>query len=421
LSNEKTVADSTSLPDNLVSAIRNVLSAVLMRSHTRTDLQTQVDALHAGGPDRVAKLVDLVLAEAVRRSASDVHFEPTHRAVEVRYRLDGVLHTTASLNRQLAPNIVARLKVLADLLTYRLDIPQEGRLREAITTYGVDMRVSTFPTVHGEKVAVRIFDAGARALDLEQLGFPADLMHALVGMLKERTGAILLTGPSGSGKTTTIYACLRHLVRAEAGRRHIVTIEDPVEQVIEGVSQSQARPGTEFDFARGLRSLLRQDPEVIMIGEVRDSDTAAIAVEAALTGHLVFSTLHAGSACGVIGRLLDMGIEPYLLTSSLRGILNQRLVRRLCPGCRRNVESAWETAGCERCTGTGFQGRLLLAELLTVEEPLRQAILAKSDTSALEAAASRSSGSTIWSAATDAVTKGMTTLEEIERVLGPKR
>jgi len=392
-----------------------------MPPHVRNDLQAQLDALNFGGPDRVARLVDLILAEAVRRSASDVHFEPTHRAVEVRYRLDGVLQMIASLSRELAPNIVARLKVLADLLTYRLDIPQEGRLREASTSYGVDMRVSTFPTVHGEKVAVRIFDAGARALDLEQLGFPPELMGCLLAMLKERTGAIMLTGPSGSGKTTTIYACLRHLVHAEAGRRHIVTIEDPVEQVIEGVSQSQARPGTEFDFARGLRSLLRQDPEVIMIGEVRDPDTAAIAVEAALTGHLVFSTLHAGSACGVVGRLLEMGIEPYLLTSGLKGILNQRLVRRLCPSCRRQEATGWQADGCERCAATGYFGRMLLAELLTVTEPLRQAILTRSDTSALEAAACAAGGPSIWSAAADAVANGMTTMDEIERVLGPNK
>src|SRR5205807_1596530 len=185
--------------------------------------------------------------------------------------------------------------------------------------------------------------------------------------LRERTGAIFLTGPSGSGKTTTIYACLRQLVRTDAGGRHIVTIEDPVEQVLEGVSQAQARPGTEFDFARGLRSLLRQDPEVIMIGEVRDPDTAGIAIEAALTGHLVFSTLHAGSACGVVGRLLEMGIETYLLTSGLRGILNQRLVRRLCQACRcpaapekSAAGHGYEAVGCERCAGTGYQGRLVL-------------------------------------------------------------
>src|SRR5262249_9152641 len=206
-------------------------------------------------------------------------------------------------------------------------------------------------------------------------------LGALTNLLRERDGAVLLTGPSGSGKTTTIYACLRHLLRVGGGDRHIVTIEDPVEQVLAGVSQSQARPGTEVDFARGLRSLLRQDPEVIMIGDVRDPETAEIAVQAALTGHLVFSTLHAGSACGVIGRLLDMGIEPYLLTSGLRALLNQRLVRRLCAACAGG--------GCAACAGSGYRGRLLLAELLTLDHPLREAILARSATAALEAAPRR--------------------------------
>jgi type II secretory ATPase GspE/PulE/Tfp pilus assembly ATPase PilB-like protein len=243
----------------------------------------------------------------------------------------------------------------------------------------------------------------------------------VTALLRERTGAILLTGPSGSGKTTTIYACLRYLVRTERGGRHIVTIEDPVEQVIEGISQAQARPGTEFDFARGLRSLLRQDPEVIMIGEVRDRDTAEIAIQAALTGHLVFSTLHAGSACGVISRCLDMAIEPYLLTSSLKGILNQRLVRRLCPECRQRDGAAWKAAGCTGCAGTGYRGRVLLAELLLVDESLRAAILARADTDTLEAAAGRPERQTIWTAAAQAAADGLTTTQEIERVLGPKQ
>ena len=358
-----------------------------------TELQTQVDALAPAGPERATRLVDLLLRDAARRAASDVHLEPTHRAVEVRYRLDGVLHRVASLDRDVGPNLVARLKVLAELLTYRIDIPQEGSIREAAGGYGVEMRVSTFPTIHGEKVVA------------------PELLGALTNLLRERTGAVLLTGPSGSGKTTTIYACLRHLVRA--GGRNIVTIEDPVEQALEGVSQSQARPGTEFDFARGLRSLVRQDPEVILIGEVRDPETAGIAVEAALTGHLVFSTLHAGSACGVIGRLLDMGVEPYLLTSGLRAILNQRLVRRRCPDCST-------AEGCERCAGTGYRGRLLLAELLTLDAPLRQAILARSDTAMLEAVANSPGRQTLREAADRAVGDGLTTTQEIERVLGPR-
>src|ERR1019366_6875644 len=217
--------------------------------------------------------------------------------------------------------------------TYRQDVPQEGRLSHGQKQFGVDMRVSTFPTIHREKAAVRVFGASASILDLDQVGLHAALLAELGKLFLQRPGAIFLTGPSGSGKTTTLYACLRHLLRECRGGRHIVTIEDPVEQVLEGVTQSQARPGTEFDFARGLRSLLRQDPEIIMVGEVRDPDTAHIAIEAALTGHLVLSTLHAGSACGVISRLLEMGIETYLLTSGLKGILNQRLLRRLCPTC----------------------------------------------------------------------------------------
>jgi type II secretory ATPase GspE/PulE/Tfp pilus assembly ATPase PilB-like protein len=376
-------------------------------------LQDQLDALARAGPERASRLVDAVLRDAVRRAASDVHLEPTHSALAVRYRLDGVLHQVAALDRELAPNLVARLKVLAELLTYRVDVPQEGGIREAAGGYGVEMRVGTFPTIHGEKVVVRLFDTTGRLLDLDDLGLAPDLLRALTALLRERTGAVLLTGPSGSGKTTTIYACLRHLVRTGGRGRHLVTIEDPVEQVLEGVSQSQARPGTEFDFARGLRSLLRQDPEVIMIGEVRDPETAGIAVEAALTGHLVFSTLHAGSACGVIGRLLDMGVEPYLLTSGIRAILNQRLVRRLCPGC------SGPPGGCEQCAGTRYRGRLLLAELLTLDAPLRQAILARSDTATLEAVAGRGERQTLREAAARAVADGLTTAEEIERVLGP--
>ena len=388
-------------------------------------LQNELDALGAPAPERTCKLVDHILTDALHRSASDVHLEPTHRSLEIRYRLDGVLQQVATLNRDLAANLVARLKVMSELLTYRLDVPQEGAIRQEHNPLGADMRVCTFPTIHGEKAVVRIFHASVQMLDLDQLGMEEEPLRALQRLLLERTGAVLLTGPSGSGKTTTIYACLRHLIRADGGRRHIVTIEDPVEQVIEGVSQAQARPGTEFDFARGLRSLLRQDPEVIMIGEIRDRETAATAVEAALTGHLVFSTLHAGSACGVVGRLLEMGVEPYLLTSGLKGILNQRLVRRLCENCRRPPAAdagshAWQAVGCAACAGAGYRGRMLLAELLTLDAPLRQAILSRSDTSTLEAAARRPERMTIWTAADHATAQGLTTRSEIERVLGPR-
>lgn len=387
-------------------------------SSASSTFRERIEELQKSGPERISALVNGVLEEAVRRSASDIHFEPGQRGVAIRFRIDGVLQHVANLRSEIAPNIVARLKVMADLLTYRLDIPQEGRIIDS--PWGVDMRVSTFPTVHGEKAAVRLFDAAGKVLELEQLGLPDDVVGEWTSLMRQRTGALFLTGPSGSGKTTTIYACLRHLFEASGGGRHIVTIEDPVEQVLEGISQSQARPGTEFDFARGLRSLLRQDPEVIMIGEVRDPETASIAVEAALTGHLVFSTLHAGSACGVVGRLLEMGIETYLLTSGLKGILNQRLVRRLCSACRQRSDAGGSAIGCEKCAGTGYHGRLLLAELLTLDASLRQAILARADTTALEAIAQRSGRPTLWSEADRASAEGWTTPEEIERVLGPR-
>lgn len=376
-------------------------------------LQLRLDALRLTGSDRVVPAVDLILNDAVERRASDVHFEPTQSALEIKLRIDGVIHSVAALPKEIAPNVIARLKVLAELLTYRVDVPQEGHIKPDETSRFDDMRVSTFPTVHGEKAVVRIFQAASELLGLESLGLPDDVQSRLIALLHERTGAILLTGPSGSGKTTTIYACLRRLAN-ESPRRHIVTIEDPVERWIDGVSQSQAKPGTEFDFARGLRSLLRQDPDVIMVGEIRDPETAAVATEAALTGHLMFSTLHAGSACGVIGRLLEMGIEPYVINSGIRGILNQRLVRRICSACQG------ANATCPACSGAGFRGRVLIAELLTIDADMRAAILAKIDATALENIAIRSGMRPIRAAGEKAVAAQKTTRDEVVRVLGPK-
>lgn len=381
-------------------------------------LQSQLEAIDASHPERISMLVDLVLSHAIKCLASDIHFEPTAQALDIRFRIDGVLHRQAALPREVTPNVIARLKVLAELLTYRQDVPQEGRLAQA--RFGADMRVSTFPTVHGEKAAIRIFGSRSAVLEIDELGMSPVLLNQLRSLFAHRTGAIFLTGPSGSGKTTTLYACLRYLLRESAGGRHIVTIEDPVEQILEGITQSHARPGTEFDFARGLRSLLRQDPEILMVGEVRDADTAHITVEAALTGHLVLTTLHAGSACGVISRLLEMGIEPYLLTSGVIGILNQRLVRRLCESCRRQVGTQWQAVGCERCVGTGFRQRALLAELVQFDDALRQAILVRADTATLEKYASSTERATIWTSADAAITKGITTESEILRVLGPR-
>ena len=384
------------------------------------DVPAQLAAAAGSGPDGVVRVVDLVLADADRAGASDIHFQPTPRGLEIRFRIDGVLQTATTLPREIATNVIARLKVMSELLTYRTDIPQEGSIRtgaaEGLTT---DRRVSTFPTIHGENAVVRVFNPAAGLLEIDELGLPQPALAGMLGLLRERSGAVFLTGPSGSGKTTTIYACLRRLTAA-GDRRHIVTIEDPVEQVLDGVSQSQARPGTEFDFARGLRSLLRQDPEVIMVGEVRDRDTAAVAIEAALTGHLVFSTLHSGSACGVVGRLLEMGVEPYLLTGGVRGILNQRLLRRLCDACKRPDGAIWQAVGCDRCGTTGYRGRFLIGELLMPDAEVRAGVLRKADVDALEAIAKRNGWRTIRDEAATAVADGRTTPSEVGRVLGPR-
>jgi len=387
-------------------------------SHRSLNLQARLDALVDAGAHRIVASVDTVLAEGVRCGASDVHFEPTLAALEINFRIDGVMRAVAFLPRDLTPNVIARLKVMSDLLTYRIDIPQEGALRAEASKRVPDMRVSTFPTVHGEKAVVRVFHRMNKLLGLDELGLPNDIRSSLERMLLERSGAIFLTGPSGSGKTTTIYACLRRLAHDGVGR-HIVTIEDPVEQLVDGVSQSQVRPGTEFDFARGLRSILRQDPDVIMVGEIRDRETASVAIEAALTGHLVFSTLHAGSSAGVVGRLLEMGVEPYLLTSAIKGILNQRLLRRSCASCGSDDASLGALPHCERCLGTGYHGRFLIAELLIPDMAFRRAVLDQCDTDGLTEAAMKSGLRPIRAAADEFVAQAQTSRSEVERVLGP--
>lgn len=278
--------------------------------------------------------VELLLAAATGLGASDVHLQPTAEGLEVRWRIDGVLHPAAVLPPVAAPKVVARLKVLAELLTYRNDVPQEGRIRG--TPGALEMRLSTFPTLYGEKAVVRLFSGSGRHQRLEDLGLPGEVFAALRRLLGATSGAILFSGPAGSGKTTTIYACLRELVATTQGRRSLATLEDPIEVAVPGVAQSQVNPGVGFTLEVGLRSLLRQDPEVIAVGEVRDRSTAEVAFQASLTGHLVLSTFHASSAAAVVGRLSDMGIEPYLLRSGLLAVVGQRLVRRLCECSRED-------------------------------------------------------------------------------------
>jgi type II secretory ATPase GspE/PulE/Tfp pilus assembly ATPase PilB-like protein len=323
--------------------------------------------------------------------------------------------------------MVARLKVLAELLTYRTDVPQEGRIRGV--PGDVEMRVSTFPTLFGEKAVVRMFAGPGRFLRLDDLGLPEAVRLELAHLLDETSGAIVLSGPAGSGKTTTIYACLRELAARSHGQRSLASLEDPIEAVVTGVAQAQVNSAAGLTLESGLKSLLRQDPEVIAIGEIRDRPTAEVALQAALTGHLILTTFHAGSACEVIGRFLDMGIEPYVVRSGLRAVVAQRLVRRLC-ACSTastnsadllglSVERAKLPSGCEICHGTGYLGRTVLAEMLVPErDELGRAILARSDVRQLEQIAIATGMISRWERACAAVESGLTSPEEIRRILG---
>jgi len=373
-------------------------------------------------------VVDALLAAAVTAGASDVHVHPVEGGLDLRWRVDGVLHRVAVLPKAGAPNVVARLKVLAELLTYKTDVPQEGRLRRV--PGGVEMRLSTFPTLHGEKAVVRLFAGPGRFLVLDDLGFPAEIRDALSRWLDETSGAIILAGPSGSGKTTTIYACLRELARRTEGRRSLATLEDPIESSLEGVSQSQVNPAAGLTLEAGLRALLRQDPEVLAVGEIRDRATAETTLQAALTGHLTLTTFHAGGACEVVGRLLDMGIEPYAIRSGLLGVVALRLARRLCPECSRPAAgpaellglpaaSARVAVGCPACRGTGYAGRVVLAEMLPpLDGDLGRAALDRADVRRLEAIAVEAGMATRWDRARAAVEEGCTSPAEVRRVLG---
>jgi type II secretory ATPase GspE/PulE/Tfp pilus assembly ATPase PilB-like protein len=390
-------------------------------------LRSELNTLVPGSPQYATEAVERMLAEARLVGASDLHVQPTSEGLELRWRLDGVLHPAATLPASVGPNIIARLKVLADLLTYRTDMPQEGRIKGA--PGAIEMRLSTFPTLHGEKAVVRLFAASGAYLRLDDLGLPPEIRDTLGRLLQATSGMIVFSGPSGAGKTTTLYACLRELVAVSGGGRNLATLEDPVEVAVAGVSQTQANASAGFTLELGLRSLLRQDPEVIAVGEIRDRTTAEVAFQASLTGHLVLTTFHSGSAAGVIGRLADMGIEPYLLRSGLLAVVAARLVRRLCTCARPesdpagrlglDVEQSFIPVGCDRCGGTGYHGRVVVPEmLLTDSEELGTAILARADVARIERAACAGGMVSRWTRAARAVEAGQTSAMEIRRVLG---
>jgi type II secretory ATPase GspE/PulE/Tfp pilus assembly ATPase PilB-like protein len=323
------------------------------------------------GPDAVS-IVDDLLRRAILRQSSDVHFEPDEGFMRVRYRMDGLLHDVDRLPGSVSENIVARLKVLSGLLTYRTDVPQEGSFAaNGCAPAGmppVDVRVATFPTVRGERVAVRFMYADVRVTSLDGLGLRPDMVAGLRKAVERPGGLILVTGPAGSGKSTTLYALARHILAVTPGRS-VVSLEDPVEQRVAGMAQIQVSPHGELDYLRAMRSLLRQDVQVLLVGEIRDAETAHVVVEASLTGHLILSTMHSGDPAEAIARLLEMGIAPYQLVSALSVVSSQRLLRTVCTTCGNKGGT------CEACAGTGYRGRTACGQIAVIDEPLRQAIL----------------------------------------------
>ena len=374
------------------------------------------------------RTVDRILARAASAGASDIHLERMPDNLRVRFRVDGTFNDIGYISTAVAPAICARLKVLAgmDIAEHRL--PQDGRLTVTIGTRRLDFRASTFPTIHGEKLVLRMLDQASLRLELTALGMRAPLLDNFREIIRRPEGLILITGPTGSGKTSTLYAALTELVE---GGKNITTIENPVEYEVVGINQGQINEKAGFTFAKGLRAVLRQDPDVIMVGEIRDSETLTTAIEASLTGHLVFATLHTNSSAGTITRLLDMGIEPYFLASGILAIVAQRLVRRICVHCPTELpvpagvrhlfgdevpELLMRGAGCEHCRGTGFTGRMGIYEMMRMTESIRELVLARASEPMLVKAARENGMSTLRDQCLARVREGTTTLEEVVRV-----
>ena len=435
------LAFATGHPVTRVVARGGDIDAAIDRLYRREAAAEVEDEVDEGDLERlkdlvsdapVIRAVNRLIADAVDARASDIHLEPTDDRLAVRFRIDGMLREMPAKPPAMRAPVVSRIKVMANLNIAERRLPQDGRLRLTVRGHEIDLRVATAPSIHGESVVMRILDRSNLALDPKSLGFDADLEAQFLGALAQPHGIMLVTGPTGSGKTTTLYAALAHL---NAPDRKLTTIEDPIEYRLPGVVQSQINPGIGYTFSTALRSFLRQDPDIMMVGEIRDAETAQIAVQAALTGHMILSTLHTNTAAGAVTRLLDMGVEPFLLSSVLTGVLAQRLVRRLCPHCREPYEADpallerlaiaaisaqdrrfYRPVGCPRCKGSGYAGRMAVFEFIRIDRDIAGLILQRADTRAIADAAARAGFGTLRGDGIAKARQGLTALEEVLRV-----
>ena len=408
------------------SVMEDIKDFVDMES-AAADLEDTSDLLDSEDDAPIIRLLNAILAESLKENASDIHIEPYEKESLVRFRLDGVLSTVLKPSSQITPLLISRIKVMSKLDIAEKRLPQDGRMTVKLGGRSIDLRISTMPSSHGERVVMRLLDKDAGKLQVDDLGMPSETSAQLDDLIRRPHGILLVTGPTGSGKTTTLYAGLQQMDRQG---RNIMTVEDPVEYDLPGISQTQINLRAGMTFARGLKAILRQDPDVILIGEIRDGETAEIATQSSLTGHLVLSTLHTNTAAGAITRLQDLGVDSFLLASTIRGILSQRLLRKLCPHCKRpsepnefnrgllklkSGEKVFEAKGCEKCNSTGYAGRQALFELVTVDSSLQTLIHENAGEIDLEAKI-REQVPSIREAGFGLVRDGLTTIEEVLRV-----